>query len=238
MAPSNARFQIKICSENWYKNFVLVRSWFVSSLYATPISYLAGLIVLSCLLGVAAPALAQTAPYLNANGWTVFTPTTGTGSCGNSSSNYIGTCVVFVSSSTGNDSTCAAQLPSVTTPAAGQACATINKGISLLRTGATADWLLLKAGDTFVNQDFLGSGVGNQGLCAQSGISSTQPLLISSYGAGVRPIVEPLPTDGNAIYSGGGGGCGAGGNNIAIVGIEFYAYTRDPSNPGYNSAKS
>lgn len=229
MMPCNARFQSK--------NFLVSRPRFASSLFATSLSYLAGLIVLSCMLGIAAPALAQTAPYLNANGWTVFTPTTGTGSCGNSSSNYTGTCIVYVSSSTGNDSTCAAQLPSVTSPAAGQACATINQGISLLRPGASADWLLLKAGDTFVNQDFAGSGTGNTppGLCAQHGISSTQPLLISSYGTGPRPIIEPPQTDSYAIGSVGGGGCGAGGDNIAIVSIEFYGYTADPSNSSYVS---
>ena len=96
-----------------------------------------------------AAILSASLPYLNANGWTVFTPATGTGSCGNSSSNYTGTCVVFVAAA-GNDSTCAAQLPSVTSPSAGQACATIAHGISLLRPGASADWLLLNRGDTFV----------------------------------------------------------------------------------------
>jgi chitodextrinase len=196
------------------------------------------LAALALVLGLANFAQAQTqlaALPLDSNGWTVFTPTVGTGSCGNSSSNYTGTCVVFVAAN-GNDSTCAAQLPSVTSPSAGQACATINKGNGLLRPGASADWLLLNRGDTFVGQDFKGSGTGNTppGLCSQSGISATQPLLISSYGTGARPIVEPNPGDGSAIGSMAGGGCGGGGNNIAIVSIEFYAYTRDPRNPSYN----
>ena len=222
--------QTKKCTKSRSLNFLIIRCGFASSLFATALLYLAGLIVLSCLFGVTAPALAQTAPYLNANGWTVFTPVTGTGSCGNSSSNYTGTCVVFVSSSTGNDSTCAAQLPSVTSPSAGQACATINKGISLLRPGASADWLLLYTGDTFVNQDF-------GALCAQSGISATTPLLISAYGSGARPIVEygSSPSNGWAIGSFGSGGCAAGGNNIAIVSIEFYNYTADPANPAFVS---
>ena len=235
MTLSDTRPQTQHFTTDLIKDCWVIGPGFAASLLAKAILCLASL-VLSCLLGAAAPALAQTAPYLNANGWTVFTPTTGTGSCGNSSSNYTGTCIVYVSSSTGNDSTCAAQLPSVTSPSTGQACATIAKGISLLRPGASADWLLLKMGDTFINQDFVGSGTGNGGLCAQSGISATQPLLISSYGSGARPIVEPNPSDGAAVFSSGGGGCAAGGNNIAIVGIEFYAYTRDPSNPSYNSA--
>ena len=232
MALSNAKSQTEDCTQNRGLNFSIIRCGFASSLFATALLYLAGLIVLSCLLGVTAPAFAQTAPYLNANGWTVFTPVTGTGSCGNSSSNYTGTCVVFVSSSTGSDSTCAAQLPSVTSPSAGQACKTIAHGISLLRPRASADWLLLYAGDTFVNQDF-------GALCAQSGISATTPLLISAYGSGARPIVEygSSPGNGNgwAIGSYGGGGCAAGGNNIAIVSIEFYNYTADPANPAFIS---
>ena len=176
-----------------------------------------------------AAILSASLPYLNANGWTVFTPATGTGSCGNSSSNYTGTCVVFVAAA-GNDSTCAAQLPSVTSPSTGQACKTIAHGIHLLRPGASADWLLLNRGDTFVDQDF-------SALCAKSGTSPTTPLLISAYGSGARPTVEPNPSLVQAaIGSSGTGGCAVGGNNMAIVGIEFYAYTRDPSNPSYNSA--
>ena len=231
---SNAGFQNKNCAKNWCLNLLMTRSRLASSLFATPLLCLAGLMVLSCLLGVAPAALAQTAPYLNANGWTVFTPTTGTGSCGNSSSNYTGTCVVFVSSSTGNDSTCAAQLPSVTIPSAGQACATITKGLSLLRS-PSADWLLLKNGDTFAGQDFNGSG----GQFCYLGTSSTQPLLIGTYGTGARPLVEVPGTDltGAAMNIAECSG-GTGGDKVAIVGIEFYAYTRDPSNASYRLPSS
>src|ERR1035437_409560 len=45
--------------------------------------------------------------FVGADGWTVFRGTpTGTGTCGNSSSNFTGTCVVYVDSKGGNDSTC------------------------------------------------------------------------------------------------------------------------------------
>ena len=49
-------------------------------------------ISLSSLLGIVAPtpAEAQTAPYLDANGWTIFTPSSDTQ-------------VIYVSSSTGNE---------------------------------------------------------------------------------------------------------------------------------------
>ena len=112
-------------------------------------------------------------------------------------------------------------------PQRGRHAQTIAHGISLLRPGASADWLLLNEGDTFRGQDF-------SSLCARHGTSATTPLLISAYGSGARPLVEPtLNATGWAIGSYGGGGCGAGGNNIAIVGIEFYAYMRDPSNASY-----
>jgi hypothetical protein len=133
-----------------------------------------------------------------------------------------------VSSSTGNDSTCASQPPPVISPSPRQACATINKGISLLRPSVSPDWLLLKTGDTFVDQDFAGSGPGS-GLCAQSGASARRPLLISSYGTGPRPIVEPSASKNN--YS--GGACPVGRNNLAIVGIELYAAAADPNSPKY-----
>ena len=234
MILSNARSQTKNCTKNWFLNLYTSRSSFASSLFATPLLYLAGLMVLSCLLGVAPAALAQTAPYLNANGWTVFTPTTGTGSCGNRSSNYTGTCVVFVSSSTGNDLTCAAQPPSVTSPSTGQACATITHGLSLLRN-PSADWLLLLNGDTFAGQDFNGSG----GQFCYSGVSSTQPLLLGTYGTGARPLVEVSGSDATGIGMN-IGECsgGTGGDKLAIVGIEFYAYTRDPSNSSYSVPSS
>jgi hypothetical protein len=133
-----------------------------------------------------------------------------------------------VSSSTGNDSTCASQPPPVISPSPRQACATINKGISLLRPSGSPDWLLLKTGDTFVGQDFAGSGTGS-GLCAQSGISAWRHLLISSYGTGPRPIVEPTASNDSVS----GGECAGGGNNLAIVGIEFHAAAADPNSPQY-----
>ena len=164
------------------------------------------------------------------NGWTVFTPTTGTGSCGNSSSNYTGTCIIYVdnTSGQGNDSTCAASPPPVTTPSAGQQCATLLRAISLLRGGpggVSNDWILLNAGDTFVGQSF-------SDIC-HGGISAAQPLLIGTYGTGARPLVE-VPDGGNGgIQTAGCAGSGAD-NYIAVVGIEFYSYTRDPSSPSYN----
>ena len=70
------------------------------------------------------------------------------------------------------------------------AVATIAQGLSLIRDGS-ADWLLLKAGDTWVNQEI--------GYIDFSGRSGTEPILISSYGTGVRPLIETGP-NGAARY--------------------------------------
>lgn len=162
---------------------------------------------------------------------TCTTPITNAGSCGPSGTAN-GTCFIAVAAA--GTSGCAAH----TTQAAAQSdpCDTLNHGIAQLRSGASSDWLLLKSGDTFKDQDFNGSGTGSGGLCAQHGISPTQPLLIGVYGSGARPIVEPPINSGLAYLSAGGGGCGAGGSNIAIIGIYFYNYTSDPGNGGFASA--
>ncbi len=99
---------------------------------------------------------------------------------------------------------------------------TIAKGISLLRDGYP-DWLLLKKGDTWTNEAF--------GWFFKSGRSARESMLISSYGSGARPLIKTRGTN-PAIGSFGAGG-NRGGNFIALVGIEFYAYTRDPSSPHF-----
>ena len=80
---------------------------------------------------------------------------------------------IYVSSSTGNDANNGLSPNS--------AVATIAEGLSLIRDGS-ADHLLLKAGDTWVNQSF--------GWLNFSGRSGTEPILISSYGSGARPLIE------------------------------------------------
>src|SRR5579872_362178 len=89
------------------------------------------------LAGMAATALAQTGPFLS-NGWTVFTPVSGSGSC--SAGTYTGTCIYYVSSSAGNDAN------DGLSPAT--AVKTIAKGRSLMRDGFP-DWLLLNRGDVW-----------------------------------------------------------------------------------------
>ena len=100
---------------------------------------------------------------------------------------------------------------------------TLAMGLSLIRDGSP-DWLLLKAGDTWTGEAF---------DSVPSGRSAAEPMLISSWGSGARPVVEPNPNvNGAGILS--VGGPGQGGDFLAVVGIEFYNYTRDPANPSFD----
>lgn len=92
---------------------------------------------------------------------------------------------------------------------------------------------MLKSGDTFVNQDFTA-------LCAQSGKSATEPFVMTSYGTGARPIVEPASGQSTVFYTSTGGSCSGGeyangAQYWAIMGIEFYNYTWDPNNGSYSA---
>jgi hypothetical protein len=158
-------------------------------------------IALALGLGLGSPAHSQSAPLLDSNGWTVVTPSSDT-------------VRIYVSNSTGNDVN---NGRSSTTPVK-----TIQRGLSLLRSGYP-DWLLLNKGDTWTNETF-------NFLCV-SGRSAAEPILLSSYGVGARPL---LKTNADFAIGSFGGGCSGGkGDFIALIGIEFYAYTRDPSSPAF-----
>jgi chitodextrinase len=187
------------------------------------VPFLAAFISLACLLcidaasSIRAQTVSSSGLPLDANGWTIFTASSNTN-------------IIYVSSSTGNDST--GVIGDVNHP-----YKTIAKGLSLLRNGYP-DWLLLKQGDTWIESNQLPNGA--------SGLSATQPQVIGSYdpahpgivdpSTGPRPLIETNAALGGAIYALGNGFGLQGGNNIAFVGLEFYAYDRDPSNPNFNSA--
>src|SRR6266550_3472500 len=105
---------------------------------------------------------------------------------------------IYVSSSIGNDNNLGL-LP--VSPVK-----TIAKAESLLRDGMP-DWLLLRRGDTF--QESLGQWV-------KSGRSADEPMLVSAYGQGNRPLLETgsnngIFTQNEAI------------NSLAIIGLSFHA---------------
>lgn len=156
-------------------------------------AFAAALVVSSIMLASAAHAdVGQ-----NPDGWTVFTPSTDTRQ-------------VYVSDSAGNDAN------SGLDPAS--PVKTLAKATSLLRDGQP-DWLLLKRGDTWTNQ--------NLGDWTKSGRSAEEPMLISAYGEGPRPLLKTGNSNGITMWRG-----GIDYNNLAIVGLHFQAHT----NTGINGA--
>ena len=107
---------------------------------------------------------------------------------------------IYVSSSTGNDAN------SGLSPA--DPVQTLAAGIALLRDGHP-DWLLLKRGDTWTNQDF--------GGWTKSGASASAPMVISTYGSGPRPYIK----------TGSNHGLRAWGtvNHMVIEGVHLHAHT-------------
>ena len=158
--------------------------------------------------------------HVDADGWTQFNGSSGVGNCGDASSNYTGTCVVYVANS-GNDRTCTAQ-PLPVTPNPAHPCATPAKAQTLLRD-RSPDWMLLKKGDWWA-----GGVNGANGAWNKNGRSAAEPMLISNYGTGRRPIFTTHGVD-TACYS----TTGPRGQYMAIVGIECYADYADPDAPSY-----
>jgi Right handed beta helix region len=107
--------------------------------------------------------------------------------------------LIYVSSSDGNDAN------SGTSDAP---LATINKALRQMRDGFP-DWLLLKRGDEFLADDKIEKG----------GRSASEPLVISEYGTGPRPVING---SGFWYYSS-NSPPGFSLNYVAITGIEFRA---------------
>ncbi|MGE5609496.1 MAG: fibronectin type III domain-containing protein [Bacillota bacterium] len=132
---------------------------------------------------------------VDAEGWTTIVPSEDS-------------LIIYVSSSEGDDANLG------TSP--DKPVKTIAKGKSLIRDGMP-DWLLLRAGDTWSESNGLGS--------AKGGRSPTEPLVLSSYGTGARPLIK---TTGDGITS------IKVTNNVAIIGLHFYAGVRDPDSPDFD----
>jgi hypothetical protein len=141
----------------------------------------------------------------SSSGWTSFTPSADSR-------------IVYVSSSTGNNSW-DGLAPDHAAGGSSGPKATILAGAQLLRDNMP-DWLLLKRGDTFQEPIYDGQVTG---YWVKRGRSATEPILVSGYGVGARPIVASGNTDGfktwNQLYQGHYAG------NLAIVGLEFFAST-------------
>src|SRR5262249_30231035 len=148
-----------------------------------------------------APTLVQgqTAPYLDGNGWTVFTASSDTRK-------------IYVSSSMGNDFNSGL---SPSTPVK-----TIAKGLSLLRDGYP-DWLLLKKGDSWIEGNQLRvSGRSASEPMVISSYDPNNPTVPDPGTGGARPLIKVNYTMSTGFFS--MGNFPSGGNNIAFVGLEFY----------------
>ena len=157
-------------------------------------------------------ALAQTtAPYLDNNGWTVFTPSADTQ-------------IIYVSSSQGSDSN--------NGRSESTSVKTIAKGLTLIRHGYP-DWLLLKRGDTWTDEAFGRVSQVSNGT-ARSGRSASEPMVFGAYGSGPRPLLKTNPAlNTTGVIRSTGGGGGQGGDFLALVDLDFYAYTRDLNSPDH-----
>lgn len=131
---------------------------------------------------------------LGDDGWTVFKPARDTR-------------VVYYSTSDGDDSN------SGLSP--GKPVATLARAQSLIRHGS-ADWLLLKRGDTF----------GAITDWRRSGRSAKEPLVISAYGKGERPQINSGTSPGFLTLSHQGRPL----DNLVIRGLSFFADAYDHFN--------
>jgi len=111
--------------------------------------------------------------------------------------------VVYVSRSEGNDSNSGM---SPTAPVR-----TIDKAYSLLRDGHP-DWILVKRGDVFDNE-----GLGRlrtsepRSLWTKSGRSEAEPMVVSTYGEGPRPVIMPYGEHGMQLTA----------SHVRFIGLEF-----------------
>lgn len=166
---------------------------------------------------------------VTASGWTTFTPS-GTPQYGyNTGPPAAGNTMVVYAKNGGTDSA------SATEGSAANPYATIAKCLSRLRQGQP-DWCLLAKGSSWTESNQV----------VTSGKSATEPQVIGAYDpsgdttivnpatGGARPLINVDTSIGDGLYGSGAGGGGSGFNYLAIVGIELYAFKRDPLSVNYD----
>ena len=140
-----------------------------------------------------------------------------------------GSRLVYVSNSTGND----ANACTLASP-----CKTYKFGWQQLRSGYP-DQLLFNCNDTWPATDGRGNSprgtFGGAGATGSIGGTLTGPILFGSYGScsGRRPLILMDSTNPGFAFGG-----GTSHNYIAIIGLEFYYPTRDPTNALYTYAQA
>lgn len=150
------------------------------------------------------------------NGWSIIKP-------------QVDSRIIFVSSSTGNDSKAKAYFSKdIDNPYNPSkkivAFKTIQEAVKLVRDGYP-DWVLLKKGDVWQSE---------QTIWLPSGKSSAAPIVITSYGSSnKRPLIKTGVGSGISL--------GRFRSYVSIIGLEFYANQRDPDSVdfvGWNNIKS
>jgi hypothetical protein len=151
----------------------------------------------------------------DANGWTVFTPSEDSR-------------IMYVDAG-GNDTT--ATIYDDDDSAVGtdpfnpigsiNAFATYEAALKQAREGYP-DWILFKRGDTFTMSAIYA-------IVPTSGRSATEPALTGAYGAsGASPVIKVTEANQQAVRI-----HRTSPNWVAISGLDFYSYTRNPNDTGY-----
>ena len=141
----------------------------------------------------------------DSDGWTVFTPSSDTR-------------IMYVSSSQGNDSTGQVynrnDVSDPFNPGNVNAFRTFDAAFNHARSGRP-DWVLLRRGDEF-----------SANMTLKNGRGPTEFSLIGAYGSsGDMPLV--IPSSGGAVS------IPNGLEYVAVVGLDFYARSRDPDSPHF-----
>lgn len=154
---------------------------------------------------------------------------------GGSNPNFTGTFTGVVgteamTSSIGNDTTCAAQAMPVGLTSATLSsfsptlpCFSASKLQTLMRDGG-ADWAVLKKGDSWCGGWSGPAG----GAFSKSGRSDAEPQLFSAYGVGARPKFKTCGQNVSCAEA-----SANRGRYTAMVGFECYAEYMDPDSPGF-----
>lgn len=103
--------------------------------------------------------------------------------------------------------------------------ASLAKAYQVLAHTNADNHVLLNKGDVFTETPGAYAMTSN-------GLNCAHPFVIGTYGSGARPIIQCDASVGNGCFK--AYYAIKGGDYVAYVGLELYAYKRDPSNPAYN----
>jgi hypothetical protein len=181
----------------------------------------------------------NTSPGLtcDANGFTILTAQAGAceGFACTPTGGFGGTRIIYVSSSTGCDN----GVGGCTNDGSwSQPAQTVLFAMQHMR-GGSPDWLLMKCGDTFVNQgaDLVQHIPGNNA----SGLSPTLPMVVAGYDGTIDNKI-PDPTScpgGRPVFANDNTApfeCTSAGSYVAFLGFVCKAVGRDPNDPSFTFA--